>query len=106
MKTLMILIFASFITFNVMAQDHPAAKENVTTKSLYCAVLMDGKLKVMNEGKEVLADITLLSGTKITSDATVVNKDGTRRALTNGECVDSDGNILMPGEKSKVKKEK
>ena len=106
MNTLMTLILCCFLTISVMAQDHPATKENVTTKSLYCAVLLDGKIKVMNEGKELKADIILMSGAKITMDATVVQKDGTRRALTNGECVNSEGNIIMPDEQPKKKLEK
>jgi c-di-GMP-binding flagellar brake protein YcgR len=65
----------------------------------YCAMLLDGKITLTSEGKEIYTDILLVNGTKIKTDGTVVGKDGTETMLKNGECVDRDGKIEQQGKK-------
>src|SRR5689334_8074378 len=110
MKRIMMIIGMFAVTTEIMAQELAANKgknsSTVTWKYKYCATTKNGKVVVMNEGKEMTAEATLDNGIKITPDATVINKDGSKRALTSGECVDNNGNIIRADEQNKKMKEK
>lgn len=96
MKKLIVLIITCIFTSGVFAQDYQNDKmqnQNQNTPA-YCAMLKDGKMILMADGKQMNGDVKLNNGTKITPDAVVVKKDGTQTVLKNGECVDKDGNIV------------
>jgi hypothetical protein len=97
MKLTLILIASVTMYISVNAQDTTSTKNNskMNWKNKYCVALTNGKLTITNNGIPVTSDITLANGIKITMDGTVVNTDGSRRALTNGECVDKNGNIEL-----------
>jgi hypothetical protein len=106
MKKLIVLFATGIFALNVIAQDQSSdvtANANVNWKYKYCATLKDGKIKVMNEDKELMTDATMANGVKITTDGYVVNAKGERTALKNGECVDNDGKIVK---KENMRKEK
>jgi hypothetical protein len=108
MKKLIVLFAAGIFTLNVFAQDQSSgitANANMNWKYKYCATMKNGKMKVMNEDKELMADATMTNGVKITTDGYVVKANGERTALKNGECVDNDGKIVTP-KKDNMKKDK
>lgn len=72
-----------------------------TWKDKYCASLKDGNIIVLNGKSELVVDITLANGSKITTDGFVVSKDGAKTALKNGDCVDKDGNIAVKNNSGK-----
>jgi hypothetical protein len=104
MKKFIILIAGIFFLNTTV---HQAAPNPNLWKYKYCAEMKNGKLTIMNEGKEMTADVTLANGTKIMMDGTVMMKDGTKRSLTDGECVNNDGKVItkeeMKNEKGKKK---
>ena len=102
MKKLFVLIATVLFAFHVTAQDITPGSD-VDVKYKYCVVLKDGKIKVMEEGKELVTDVILANGTKITLDAIVIRKDGSKQSLQNGECVDKDGRIIPPKDNEKMK---
>jgi hypothetical protein len=107
MKKLILIIFGSVFSLNVLAQDlssNENIESNTVWKYKYCAEMKDGKLTMMNEDKVMTADVTLDNGIIITSDANVVNKDGKKTALKAGECIDTDGKIVEPS-KDKMRKD-
>lgn len=59
----------------------------------YCAEFKDGLLKVVHDGTEINADVTLDNGTIIHTDATIQKKDGTVTVMKPGECVNVDGKL-------------
>jgi hypothetical protein len=68
--------------------------KDVKKTMMYCATLIDGKIILMDQNqKPTTLEVTLTDGTKITTDAIVIKKDGTRMPLKNGECIDTKGNI-------------
>src|ERR1051325_6053645 len=97
MKKLIVIIAACIFTSGVFAQDYKAENKMQNDKqsnSSYCALLKDGKMTLMKEGKQVNNEVTLSNGFKIRTDATLVKTDRTETVLKNGECVDKDGNII------------
>ena len=59
------------------------------------AKMVDGKMMLMKNGSWVAmaSDVTMINGTKVKTDGTVVMKDGKTKKLKNGECVKSDGTM-------------
>ena len=68
----------------VQTNEHPAE---------YCAVMRDGKMVVLFEGKELSTDVFLKNGTTVKPDGTVITREGVRTSLKEGECIDADGKI-------------
>ena len=100
-----ILTGCIFLAFSTTAQDPRKDKSDVRTdldKARYCAMLKDGKMVLMKDNSPVPADITLNNGNRISKDGTVQRKDGSSVTLSNGDCVDDEGNVLS----RKVKSEK
>ena len=64
-------------------------------------MMKDGKMMEMKDGNWVAqtSDKTMSNGTKVTTDGTVIMKDGAKKTLANGECVKPDGMIHKKGEK-------
>ncbi len=86
----------------VMTQDSSSKKINVDTLRMdkkdwmqekYCAVLQDGIIVIMKGGSRLTGEVTLENGNRITSDGTVILKDGTRKTLKAGDCMDMSGNL-------------
>jgi len=88
MKKLAIL-FALFISLKAVPENHDI--NPFQNEDKYCAKLKDGKITVVHEGSPIAADVMLSNGTKIKSDGTIINKDGTSFILKEGECVDKSG---------------
>jgi hypothetical protein len=93
MKKLLLFIPTFIFLANLMAQDTPNTKQGYSGNPKYCAMMKDGKMSLSKDGKMVSSDVSLQNGVKLTHDGTLVKRDGTRRMLKNGECVDFMGNI-------------
>ena len=97
MKKLFVLIACSVFAWNILsAQDikYEDQTKDINKIMMYCATVIDGKMILMDQNqKPVLSEVTLKNGTKITTDAIVIHKDGSKIPLKNGECVNANGNI-------------
>jgi hypothetical protein len=97
MKKIIALITSSVFAWNVhLAQDikYEDQTKDVNKIMMYCATLIDGKMILMDQNqKPVLSEVILKNGIKISTDAIVTQKDGSKIALKNGECVNANGNI-------------
>src|SRR5438093_8855561 len=101
MKKIIVLFAALVWNICAEAQIQDTAKKfqpqnQSTNDSKYCAMLKDGKMTLMSEGKTVNAEINLSNGTKVSMEGTVTKSDGTKIVLENGECIDKDGNVEKP----------
>jgi hypothetical protein len=107
MKKLIGLIIVCILTLNAIAQDNESMKmqKPQETSAKYCAMLKDGKIKMMQDTRDLVADVTLSNGVKIKTDGTVIKSDGTQITLKNGECVDNNGTVMNPKSEDKMKKE-
>jgi uncharacterized protein YdeI (BOF family) len=106
MKKIIVLIAVSIFAAGALAQDYNSKMQNDSKiNSTYCAILKDGKMMLMAEGKQVNNDVTLADGTIVKTDGTVMKKDKTQTNLQNGDCIDQDGNI-MPLNKKRSTKDK
>ncbi|MEP7169290.1 MAG: DUF6799 domain-containing protein [Bacteroidota bacterium] len=106
MKKLILVIAISFLSLSAFTQDYGQQTQNDSKMtSAYCAMLKDGKIILMAEGKEVYSDLKLADGTKVKTDGTVEKSDKTKILLKNGECIDQDGNII-PADRRKSEKDK
>jgi hypothetical protein len=104
MKKIIVLLAGSMFVLNALAQQsqqtqNPGsilapAQSSSQWKSTYCASTRDGNIIVMNGKSELVVDMMLENGAKITTDGYVIKKDGTKTALKSGECFDKDGNII------------
>src|SRR5436190_12090363 len=70
-------------------------QSNSQWKDTYCASAKDGHTIVMNGKNELVVDITLQNGIKITTDGDIIRQDGTKTTLQSGQCVDKEGNIVQ-----------
>ena len=66
--------------------------------------MKDGKIEIMHDGMALTADVKLDNGTWIKMDGSVVKKDGTKKILKEGECVDKEGKITESQSKEKKQK--
>jgi hypothetical protein len=106
MKKLIVLITVCIFSLNAMAQDAYANADSKPHGDKYCAKMMNGKMMVMYEGKEITSDVSLANGMQVTANGTLIKNDGSKVTLKNGECIDKDGNIVQRKEKEKMKEEK
>lgn len=90
MKNLILIIAFIFSLNTVSSNSDNGPYQN---EDKYCAKLKDGKITIVHEGSAIAADVILTNGTKIKSDGTVINKDGTSFTLKEGECVDNNGTL-------------
>lgn len=89
------LIIGLFIgTISVAQEKTPIKPTPENEKIQYCAVLKDGAMIVLSEGKQVHQDIVLNEGYMLRSNAILVNKDGKEIPVLNGECVGMDGKVI------------
>jgi hypothetical protein len=88
MKTLIVLIAASFISFGSL----PDKKKG---PEMYCVTIKDGKAVLEYNGEVVTKEIKLQDGTVIEADGKVTTADGKEITLKNGECVDPDGVLTL-----------
>lgn len=80
------LLFAiNFYGINNITEEHPEK---------YCAHMMEGKIVVMHQEKEMKEEASLEDGSKIKADGTITRKDGTTVKLKSGECIDKNGKIM------------
>ena len=105
MNRLQLIVMMLFFLANVQAQDNknavtPAQDPREVT---YCALLKDGTIIVVSEGKQVFQDIKLNDGYIIRSNAMLVNDEGTETPLVNGDCVGLDGKVFKHEEKNQKK---
>jgi hypothetical protein len=106
MKKLILIAFSTVFTINIIAENASIIfneNVNIEGRNKYCAEVKDGKLTMMHQEKVMVAEVTLENGTRITPDANVIKKDGTKMTLKAGECVDMEGNMVEL--KDKIKKE-
>ncbi len=96
MKNLISVIAAGLLVISVAAQD---IQNDAKGGATYCAMLKDGKIMLMAEGKQVNNDVTLANGTIVRTDGTVEKADKTKVTLKNGDCIDQDGNIIPSDKK-------
>jgi len=106
MEKLILVIAISFFSLNAFTQDYGQQTQNDSKMtSAYCAMLKDGKIMLMAEGKQVYSDVKLADGTKVKTDGTVEKSDKTKILLKNGECIDQDGNVI-PADRRKSERDK
>jgi hypothetical protein len=60
----------------------------------FCAAMVGGNIAIIYKGKTIIENHTFPNGTIIFKDGTVVDKNGVRRILKKGECIDNDGNPI------------
>ena len=94
-------VLFAFSTTAQVPQEQGADRTNFG-KVQYCAMLKDGKMVLMKDNAPVAAEILLKDGSSVSKDGSIRRKDGTKISLSNGDCVDSEGNVLP----RKVKSEK
>lgn len=94
-------VLFAFLTTAQVPQENSANRTNLG-KVQYCAMLLDGKMVLMKDNAPVAAEIMLKDGSSISKDGSIRRKDGTKISLSNGDCVDTEGNVLP----RKVKSEK
>jgi hypothetical protein len=105
MKKIIVIVIGCMFALNALAQQSQStqnpgsilapAQSSAQWKDTYCASTKDGNIIVMNGKSELVVDITLENGTKITTDGYIVTKDGSKTALKSGDCVDKNGNIIQ-----------
>jgi hypothetical protein len=106
MKKIGLMLIGSVFALNTFAQEvasKGSAEETYVKENKYCAEMQDGKIKVMMDENVLNADVTLANGTRITSDAWVIKRDGSKIGLKAGQCVDLEGNVM--DEKTKYMKD-
>ena len=89
MKIIAFLLFTSVLFYYV-----PKTSIVYETMDKYCAKLKDGKLVVMHDGTIVTEEVKLNDGSKIQPDGSVIDKDGVKRFLKDGECIDKSGKTI------------
>jgi hypothetical protein len=88
MKTLLFIVAAGILSLNAI-DDLPNKYAGN-----YCAEMKDGILMIMHDGSAVTSDVTLANGTMIKMNGTVIMSDGKKLLLSDGDCVDPDGNLI------------
>ena|SRR6187401_940977 len=106
MKKLIAIVAGLFLYGSVLAQEQNVVRPSNPDpeKTTYCAVLKDGTMIIMSEGKQVFQDIKLENGFIVRSNAVLVNEEGKETALINGDCVGMDGKIIAKPSKERPEK--
>ena len=100
MKKLISVIAVLLLVISATARD---IQNDAKGSATYCAMLKDGKIMLMAEGKQVNNNVTLANGTIVKTDGTVEKTDKSKITLKNGDCIDQDGNII-PSDKKRSDK--
>jgi hypothetical protein len=98
MKKIIVFAAGCIFALNAFAQQGSVlapSQSNSQWKDTYCASAKDGHTIVMNGKNELVVDITLQNGTKITTDGDIIKQDGSKVTLQSGQCVDKEGNIVQ-----------
>ena len=112
MKKLLILIAAFTLSSGVFAQEHKMEgmdkKEQKMDMKKDHVMMMDGKMKMVKNGKEIPmdTDMTMGNGTKVMADGMCTKKDGTTMTMKNGDMMDMDGKMGKMPKKGKMGKMK
>ena len=85
------LLIATLITFPGIQVKANSEIKNAS----YCAEMKDGILVITNDGAIANSDITLESGVTIKLNGEVLLSDGSKFVLSDGDCIDKDGNLLI-----------
>jgi len=97
MKKVFVLAASGLLLWNITSAQQVKYEDqtkDINKVMMYCASLIDGKMILMDQNqKPTKLEVMLTNGSKITTDATLIKKDGSKTALKNGECVDAKGNI-------------
>jgi Domain of unknown function (DUF6799) len=111
MKKIILVLTAGMFALSAWAQQSQStqnpssilapSQSSAQWKDTYCASTRDGNIIVMNGKTELVVDMTLENGTKITTDGYVIKNDGTKTALKSGDCVDKNGNIIQSKNRKK-----
>ena len=94
MKRKLILVVTGICLFAELVFGRQESFQNKKDDICYCALLKNGKMTLMCDGKQVYADIKLEKGIKVMIDGTVIFPNGVKVILKNGECVNKEGNII------------
>ena len=109
MKKVLILITALTISSGVFAQEHKmegmGKKEQKMDMKKDHVMMMDGKMKMVKNGKEMPMnkEMTMGNGTKVMIDGMCTKKDGTRMTMKNGDMMDMSGKMGKMANKGKMK---
>ena len=97
MKTLT-SIFAIFIfSLGAFAQEYDSyANNEIKITSTYCAMLNEGRMILISDGKIVNSDIEFLNGTTVKSNGILQKRDKSKVILQVGDCLDQNGNLIPP----------
>jgi len=97
MRKYLILGLAVLLSFGLFAQENPDG-----------VMMKDGKMVVIKNGKITMMgrDITFSNGSKVMNDGTLVQSDGSKKMMQEGEYRDMSGNTiknmyLIPNEEVK-----
>lgn len=106
-KKSIFIMFASMLIMVMCLTANEGYSNNKPRKSKDCCMMKDGKMMCMKAGKTMPMEMemTMKNGTKVMTDGECVDKAGKKIMLKEGEMIDSDGMISMPGMKKMSKKE-
>ncbi len=95
MKKILIVLFATALSFSTMAQTKMAAKP---MKMESCVMMKGGKMMCEMDGKTMpmTKTMTMKNGTKVMADGMVKMKDGKTMMLKDGQC------MMMSGKMEKM----
>ncbi len=105
-------MFACTLSSGAFAQEkkddkmHMDHKEQTIDMKKDHIMMVDGKMKMMKDGKEIPMDkeMTMKDGTKVMPDGMCTKKDGTTMTMKNGDMMDMDGKMgKMPAPDKKGK---
>ncbi len=99
MRTIIFIIAAGILSLNAV-DDFPNRLNEI-----YCAEMKDGIITVLSEGKAIGTDVVLQNGTTVTLHGTVIAKDGSKFLLSDGDCIDPEGNLIDDDINEKIKSE-
>jgi len=77
--------------FQTLPAEGSPAGENADK---YCAAILGGKIAIIYKGKPIIDNINFTNGNIIFKDGTFIDKNGMKRILKKGECIDKGGNPI------------
>ncbi len=95
MKKILIVLFASALSFGAMAQEKMAKMDSKPMKMDNCVMMHGGKMMCMKDGKTIpmTSTMTMKNGTKVMADGMVKMKDGKTMMLKDGQSVMMSGKV-------------
>lgn len=105
MKKVFMALFAIALSCSAMAQDSTMthAKMHQMQKMHDGVMMKDGKMMVMKDGKMMMMDktMTMKNGTMVMPDGRVKMKNGKSMKMTEGACMDMEGDMMKSNMKMK-----